>query len=312
MKRFLDGQPAFPKGHDGQVHLSRVAELLSRVLYTGMIDYPKWDIHLLPGKHEPLISYGTYQIIQNKLNGTAKAPARKDIHEDFPLRGFVTCGCCGVPLRSCWSKGRNQKYPYYLCHTKACNEYGKSIRKETMEEEFGALLQDMRPTPNLFYMALEMFKELWSRRQQQARQESMVMQGELRQIGKKVDQLLDRVVEADSPILVETYENKIRGLQEQKLMLREKIKHCGRPLQSFDESFRTAFDFLGNPYKLWGSGRLEDQRMVLRLAFSEKLPYDRNGGYRTAQTALPFKVLGEFQAGESEMVRPTGVEPVTS
>ena len=181
-----------------------------------------------------------------------------------------------------------------------------------MEEAFGALLQEMRPTPNLFHMALEMFKELWSQRQQQAKQESVSLQGELRRIGGRVDQLLDRVMEADSPILIETYENKIRSLQEQKVMIAEKINQCGHPLQSFDESFRTAFDFLGNPHKLWSSDRLEDKRMVMRLAFSEKLPYDRNEGFRTDQTALPFRLLNELNGGESDMVRPTGLEPVTS
>jgi len=51
---------------------------------------------------------------------------------------------------------------------------------------------------------------------------------------------------------------------------------------------------------------------VLRLVFADKLPYQRNEGYRTAQIALPFRVLEGFKGGKSEMVRPTGIEPVTS
>ena len=161
-------------------------------------------------------------------------------------------------------------------------------------------------------MALEMFKELWSQREQHAKQDVVLMEGELRRIGQKLEQFLDRVVEADTPILVETYEKKIRALQEEKVTLHEKIKNCRRPLHSFDESFRTAFDFLGNPYKLWGSDRLEDKKMVLRLAFSEKLPYDRNEGFRTVPTALPFRVLGDLNGGKYDLVEGTGVEPATS
>ncbi len=56
------------------------------------------------------------------------------------------------------------------------------------------------------------------------------MEGELRRIRQKLEQFLDRVVEADTPILVETYEKKIRGLQEPKVALGEKIRNCGRPL----------------------------------------------------------------------------------
>ena len=134
VKRFLDSQGAFPKNHDGEVYFQKVYRLLTQVLYTGTIDYPKWGISLQPGKHEALISFETYSAIQRRLNAQAQAPIRKDIHEDFPLRGFVTCGQCNHPLSACWSKGRNQKYPYYLCVNKECKEKGKSVRKELMEE----------------------------------------------------------------------------------------------------------------------------------------------------------------------------------
>lgn len=311
VKRFLESHEAFPRGRDGKVHYQRVNNLLVQVLYSGYITYSPWNITLHPGKHEPLISYETFQAIQERLNGQSKAPARKDLNADFPLRGFVTCGCCGSGMTACWSRGRDRSYPYYLCPQKGCQHYGKSIRKEILEKEFETLLGELRPSPNLFYLALEMFKELWSHRQQQARQEGQLMQGELRRIGNKIDQFLDRMVDADTSMLVETYENKVSELQKQQVILNEKIKNCGRPLQSFDESFRTAFDFLGNPYKLWSSDRLEDKRMVLRLAFSEKLPYYRREGFRTAPTALPFRLLSDLKGGGNGMVEGTGVEPAT-
>ncbi len=52
--------------------------------------------------------------------------------------------------------------------------------------------------------------------------------------------------------------------------------------------------------------------LTLGLAFAEKLPYDRIEGFRTAKTSLSFKVLGQLKEGDSNMARPTGVEPVTS
>lgn len=137
------------------------------------------------------------------------------------------------------------------------------------------------------------------------------MQGELRRIGKKVDQFLARVVEADTPILVETYETKIRELQAQKVEMNEKIKNCGRPLQSFDNSFRTALDFLGNPHKLWSSDRLEDKRAVMRLAFEAKLPDYRNEGFRTAKTSLTFRLLADMKGGWYDLVEGRGLEPLT-
>jgi hypothetical protein len=71
-------------------------------------------------------------------------------------------------------------------------------------------------------------------------------------------------------------------------------------VKSFDQTLRTALDFLGNPQKLWDSERLEDERVVLKLAFVDQLAYVRNEGFRTAVLALPFKVLADFAAVEAK------------
>ena len=308
---FLESSIHFPKDKHGKVHPQRVYDLLERALYAGYIDLPKWKISFHPAKHEPLIDFETYQAIQKRLKGESKAPARKDLNQDFPLRGFVTCGGCGKPMTACWSTGRNSKYPYYLCSTKDCQDYRKSIRKEKMEEDFESLLLQMRPTPNLFYMAKAMFEDLWQDRQEQAQLDRNTIKFEVQQIDRKVDQYLDRILEAEQPRVIAAYENQISKLEEQKVAYQEKIKNCGRPLKNFDESFRTAMTFLGNPIKLWSSDRLEDKRMVLRLAFAEKLPYQRNEGFRTAQTALPFTLLMGLEEGKTSMARPAGIEPAT-
>lgn len=57
--------------------------------------------------------------------------------------------------------------------------------------------------------------------------------------------------------------------------------------------------------------RLEDKRMVLKLAFAEKLPYCRNDGFRTARYALPFALLEGLGQGNYEMVGLVGLEPTT-
>lgn len=233
------------------------------------------------------------------------------IRDDFPLRGFITCGCCGNTMTSCLSKGRNSHYPYYLCYSKGCEQYGKSIRKEDMERDFEDILIQLRPSQELFSMAKSMFEELWEYRRKNSQNEVLSTQKELQDIDRKVGQLLDRVVDADSQTLISAYEGRIKELEIHKVALTEKIKNCGRPLQSFDETFRTAFEFLGNPHKIWVSGGIEDKRTVLKLAFAEKLAYRRNEGFRTAATALPFRVLSDFQRGNKGMVEATGVEPAT-
>jgi len=311
VKRFLDSHEAFPKGRDGKVHYQRVINLLNQVLYTGYINLPSWGIHFHQGKHEPLISFDAWQKIQDRLKAKAKAPIRKDLNQDFPLRGFITCGSCDHPMTSGWSRGRSSKYPYYLCRQKECADYGKSVRKEKIEGEFENLLINLQPSQNLYYMALEMFKELWDDRISHRKQETVSIDQEAQKVTQKIDKLLDRIVETDTRSVITTYENHIHKLEQRKVELSEKVKHCGTILPDFDNAFRTAFSFLSNPHKLWASDRLEDKRTVLKLVFATKLPYDRNEGFRTAQYALPFALLEDLKQGQYEMVGLVGLEPTT-
>ncbi len=63
IKRCLEAAPAFPKSDEGIVHLQKVLDILDRPIYAGYLDMPRWNIMLQPGKHEPLISFETWQKI---------------------------------------------------------------------------------------------------------------------------------------------------------------------------------------------------------------------------------------------------------
>ncbi len=311
VKRFLESFPEFPKNRAGEVRNQQATDMLTRVLYAGYIEMPDWGIRLQPAKHEPLISFATYQAIQERLNGSPKVPTRKDISEDFPLRGFVTCGHCGTPLTACWSKGRSTVYPYYLCPKRGCEAYGKSVRRETMHGEFEARLSELQPSKNVFLMARELLREHWEDGQTASQARSQSLESQLRKIERQVDHFLDRIAETDSPALIASYENRIRSLEEQKALLGEKLRNRGQARGSFETALRTALQFLGNPQNLWLSDRLEDKRMVLKLAFATRLPYVRNQGFRTAIPTLPFKVLGGLRGSDFAMASPAGFEPAT-
>ncbi len=309
VKRFLDHAVCYPKDNSGEVRFQRVTNLLNKVIYTGYMEVPRWDIPLKQGQHEALIDFSTWQAIQQRLHGKAKVTLRNDINEDFPLRGFVLCNACNHPMTACWSKGRKSHYAYYLCFKKGCINYRKSVRKEQMESEFEQLLQQATPTAPLFDMAQAMFRALWNDQAKNRDQQATSIERELQQTDKKVQMLLDRVVETDSPALIKNYEQKIQTLEEQKIVLTEQRAQCGTALPDYDETFRTALGFLKNPHKLWASKRLADKRTVLKLVFAEPLAYDRQEGFRTAAFALPFKVLHDLQRPDYDMAEKEGFEP---
>ncbi len=129
------------------------------------------------------------------------------------------------------------------------------------------------------------------------------------QVDKKIESLLDRIVETENPRVIAAYEKRLSKLETDKLILMEKQRNGVKPAHSFDDLFELATSFLANPWKLWESGQLTLKRTVLRLAFSERIAYCRNEGLRTPKTTLPFKVLEGLHIGKCKMAEPKGFEP---
>jgi site-specific DNA recombinase len=307
--RFLMEHPEFPRSRYNSVTSQRVHYLLNQPLYAGYLELPSWNVPLRKAQHEGLISLATFERIQERLNGKARGPARADLNEDFPLRGFVACDDCGQPLTANWSKGSGGSYPYYLCRQKACTSHGKSISRGKIEAAFEELLRSLSPAKELFDLAAAMFRDAWNDHLRQAGERKIAMKKEIADIDRKVAQLLDRIVDAESATVSKAFERKVDELEKRKLILAEKIAGCDTPIRDYDESFRTALSFLANPCNLWTSPRLEDKRAVLKLTFSDHLRYHRREGFRTPEIALPFKMLGKAFSSKEWMARPAGFEP---
>ena len=313
VKRFFENQPDFPKDlPDGKIRNQRVNNILTRVTYAGYMDVPKWDIPLRKAQHTGLISLQTHQKIQDRIKGKVKMPSKPNLNADFPLRGFVLCADCDSPLTACWStSSTGKKHPYYLCHTRSCASHRKSIPRDRMESEFKELLTELEPSQTLFALTKAMFKSAWGVRAVQASTRKSAMKDEAIKVQKQIDQLVDRVMDSSSATVITAYEKRITLLEREKMILTEKAKNSVLSKRPFDEMFELAMNFLSSPCKLWASDRLEDKRTVLKLAFLERLPYDRKHGFRTPQPTVPFRFLGNNNM-KCKLVHPARFERATS
>lgn len=312
VQNFLDRFPstARPNKRNG-LHLQSVHNHLKSPLYAGYMTIPKWGIHLQPAKHEPLVSFETWKKAQDRLDEKAKTVFRKDINRDFPLRGFLVCASCGNTLTAAWSKGRSSYYPYYFCQKKGCSQRNKNIRKEKIEGEFEALLKKLQPAPGLIAMAYAMMEDRWNTVMQSIKSEAVDTKAAMAKLDQKTAQLVDLLLDANSPALIKAYEGRIKKLEEEKAQMAEQASQSKRPRHSFRHTYRTACAFLINPCKLWNSGVFEQQRLLVRMVFPGRIEYCRNEGYRTAAIAEPFRLLGTLAGSRSEMVGPAGLEPAT-
>ncbi|WP_074066466.1 recombinase zinc beta ribbon domain-containing protein [Rhizobium gallicum] len=193
------------------------------------------------------------------MNGGGYAPRRKNLNEDFPLRGYVVCADCGTPLTACWSAGEYSKYAYYLCPKVGCASYRKSIRREKIEGQFEELLQSVHPTEKLFAIARTMFRKLWDHRLAQAHVQVKAMASEIASLDKEISKFLARTIETNISSMIRNYESEIVKLEERKRLISEKMVERVRPRNTFEATVRTALDFLANPWNLWRSGVLENR-----------------------------------------------------
>ncbi len=313
VKRFLESKPEFPKiTTNGEVRQTKVRELLERPTYAGYVEAPNWGVSLRKGHHEPLIDLATHERIKIRLQGASVAPARKDISEDFPLRGFVLCDDCGNPMTSCWSKGRNQHYAYYLCDTPNCASHRRSIPRAKIEDGAHAILRTILPARQLLTLARAMFTDLWEARLAEAHRAQSVLNEQAQGIDKQIGKLLDRIVEAPSPSVVSAYEQRIEKLEREKLVLLDQAQQKVPPEGRLNEVIEPTMAFLSSHCKIYEKGGLALKRTVLKLVFAEPLRYCREEGYRTAKSTFPFKVLADFLQQKCGLVEPRGVEPLTS
>lgn len=303
VKRFLESKPDFIKKYATRtIRYEEVRRLMDRPHYAGYIEVPEWDIPLRKAQHQVLISFETFERIQARLKEGARVPFRKDVSHDFPLRGCVVCAECNHPMTSCWSKSKTgKKHPYYMCFQKGCESYRKSIRRDVLERDFEALLGDLTPVPAVLTVARKMLTKLWNQRKTSAAMVRTELSREIKVLEKKIEDGLEKILEIESTTVLRAHEKKIDRMEREKLVLVEKLENAGRPQHSFDKTFELAAGFLSSPCKLWASGQITLQKLVLKLAFSERVAYCRKEGFRTPNYTLPFKALAGVSGKKCNM-----------
>jgi len=308
VKRFLEGQPDYPKDlPNGKIRAFTITRFLKKVVYAGYVESKAWNVSARQGNHEGLIDLQTHEKILQRLKTGGYAPARKDIHKDFPLRGFVACDSCGNPYKAGWTKGKTKLYPYYTCQTKRCPDYGKSIKRADIETGFETILTSMTPSQKLFNTMKIMITHAWEQRKAQIGAIKTTLKRDITKLEKEIDEFLSRIVSTQTVSVINIYEKKIAELERSKLLAEEKLAQTTSQHGSKPKSLELSHEILANPWKLWASGNLLHQKMLLRLAFTDRLTYCRNDGYRTPKMSIPFKVLANICDCKCEMVQMTGI-----
>ena len=293
VQRFLQAQPEFAaRSPNGYVRPQAIVRLLRSPVYAGMVFAKVWNVSERPGQHEGLISISTHNRIIKILDRGVYAPARVDTRSDFILRGAMCCDSCSKPLTAGYSKGKmGKRYAYYWCQQKGCELRSKTIARDKLEGEFAALLKTLQPSPALMKLGTAMLKDLWDRQQASASERALGFSKQVDDAEAAISKLVDRIVDTTNPRVIAALEKRIEEREHQKYAAEQKMQQGGQPLIAFERIIKLSLKYLSAPHTLWSTGRLELQRLVLKLTFSGHLRYRKGVGIKLPELSLPFNVF---------------------
>jgi site-specific DNA recombinase len=283
---------------------------LRNPLYAGWVTLPSDEtFERVRGLHEPLVSQELFDDVQAVMDGrkTGAAPRRK-LNPAFPLKHFVKCDSCGVPLTGGFCAGRSKRYAYYWCRNPACQVV--KLKGEHLEADFLALLQRLRPAPGDVENFSKMAAKVWASAQGDAAKEARRLEARLENQKQRKRKLLDSMLEGT--ISNSTY-------KEAEEEFRVEIAATEKALRDLDDRQLTQDAFLrfvklhmANIAGAWQAATAEQKHRVQNLLFEDGLFYSEKTGILNRSKSCLFSVVEGFGREELSLASPTGFEPVLS
>ena len=275
--------------------LQSLYQLFTNLYYAGILKDP-WSGEEHKGKHVPMVTRDEFDRVQQVIAGRSHAVAHQTENPDFPLRGVVRCDGCRHYLTGAFSRGRNRRYPYYLCHGRSCARRGKSVPAGNIHDEFDAFLDRVTPRPEMVLRLGNCIVQEAEERKQE--KESSRTHREKRAV--QLERELQELIRMRAQTLISDEE----FLKQKRRILDEGISSENRDSRavSIDE-VRTQLQEIMNPlaklretwHELMPRSRRRFDRLLLPGGFVA-------GQSRTAQMGRLFSIIGTFPPGDSSVV----------
>ena len=281
------------------VSKSSVHRMLRNPTYCGLIASRVFPGRTIKADLDPIVSEAVFDRVQLMLNGRIKsaAPKRK-MREEFPLRGFARCACCGRPLTAGFSRGRSgARYGYYECINR-CSDSRAPMA--LVEQHFIFALQASRAK---LLPALDMLRipiaTMWKRKTERAARERLQLDAELVTIKRRSDALLDAYL--DQAVDPATFKAKGEQLQLQRAEIATRIQGLSAIEINPDRLLERAVAILEKLPEHWQQIAPEARVRFERALFPGGLSWSKSEGFRTAVSASVFNVLPTPSTGNVKM-----------
>ena len=199
----------------GKMSAGLIQRVLQNSFYCGVF---KFRNEFYQGKHEPIITKKLFDQTQETMRKRGR-PHREKKHNFVFTGGILKCGTCGCFITAETQKG----HIYYRCTKKKTKCEEGYIREENLVEQFKKILIRVSLSDD---WAKKMLEKLNKNKQAEA-QSSIALVQSLKNQLEKIDQKLDKLLDAklDDIIEKDEYILKKNQLLDQKITIEEKIKN---------------------------------------------------------------------------------------
>ncbi|MEI6437997.1 MAG: recombinase family protein [Candidatus Omnitrophota bacterium] len=297
------------KGY-AKFNANRLNELLRNYLFVGMIKH-EWLSKIIDGIHQPLVSKEIFFKVQAILDGKRPTVTPKSRNNPlFPLRGLILCPYCGAKMTAGGSTRQKggKKHPYYHCWKKGCPGCSMNIKKEELESKFYEYLKLFEPTEETLKLFEETVIDVWKSLQSEQVKTHALLEKQLRELEeerKAAEKLAMKGVFSE-----EVYKRQSEEIENKLLVKQVELNEAKIEINDMEACLNYCKYFLTHFADLWLSADLDSKQRLQTLIFPAKVTYNKDGTLGTTVTASIFKQLDGKVSRESEVVAPTGFEPV--
>ena len=281
----------------GSLGKAALHKLLQHPIYYGAI---RWKGILYPGKHEPLISKGLFDLVQERLK-SGSSPLTK---RSFPYRGILTCGYCGCNITASRAKKR---YTYYHCtHGRgSCDQ--PYIREEALSDLLLPVVEGLHMSEDLVRALLECMYERHKDEIERREKELEALQKEEERLRTRrdmayEDKLDGKITEARWLDMERRWSSDAQGLHHRIVLLGEENE------PAVDEVQET-FELLQRAPRLYLEQTHEERARLLKTLLSNCV---LKGGSAEPVYKKPFDLVaeghvsGNWLPGEDSNLQPFG------
>src|SRR3989338_1057251 len=281
-----------------------IEKIIKNPVYCGVINvWGKYE-----GTFEPLISKKLFNKCQEGYKESVHIAPRSANNPLFPLRG-VLCSVCNKSLTGSPSTGRKGKKYLYYHHAKQDCSKAQSIPKETFEQLFVEYLNEITPSGKYEKLFKSVVLDTWKGNYQQYYDNNT-------RLRKEVDSLEQERLKIFEFHRAGRYSDE--EFTEQKAMINETIYKKRQLMQEqaveefdMEEALNYCFGFVRSSAQTWLEADYPSKLRFQKLVSKEKIKFNE-GKFGTATLSSVYKLNQEYNGEKSNLVVPTGIEPVFS